>query len=656
MATHVEDFRAAMSAAGLKYSGLIFGDGKLHRFKSDEDHDEASWYVLHATDPKFAAGAFGCWRRQLNEKWHSQNGATMSQEEREELNRKWKAAENDRRTEEEKRRSEAKLRASQILSAATIPSSHPYLERKKIGVHGELRVDNKGCLVLALRDDTDVLQSLQFIAPDKRFHGGRDKDFIPGGKVHGTYFAICDTTTGPVVICEGYATGASIFEATGWCVICAMFCGNLKPVAQIFRKLFPNRTIILAADNDRFSKDNPGVTKAKEAAEAVKGFVAIPDFADTDENSTDFNDLALTSGLSAVRRVLDALCPMSFLSFESVVQLILPKEHVLMGDHVLSVGNIATIVAPGGVGKSSIIEQLAAACAARHEKFLKWSLRPAFWEQRWLIIQAENSAYRLKRDATAIRNWIGDEAWKRFNEHVRVLVPLQDVDAFLDLDQPEVPLRLNQAIELFSPNVVVFDALYNFSLRELAKGSEMLAAVSNCVRVAKRGNAQRTPILLHHALPGSAGAAKAVGMDRSAYGRDSKVLHQLARSVINIAPASEDDNSQLLISCGKCSDGTEFEPFVVRRDPETLIFNVDDQASVDEIIERLKHPKKARSVMSNEKVRELCVVAGMSKKDLAKAISDDCGCTRTSAYRYLANAEKDGSIKKSVGSDLYFRN
>jgi len=656
MATHIEDFRAAMSAAGLKYSGLIFGDGKLHRFKCDEDHDEASWYVLHASDPKFAAGGFGCWRRQLNEKWHSKNGDTMSSDERRALHEKLKEAEDARKTEQEKRQSEAKLRAGQLLSAATPPVSHPHLERKKVGVHGEIRVGRDGLLILPLRDADGLLQSVQLIAPDKRFHGSRDKGFLPGGKVHGCFYAICDTDTGPVVICEGYATGASIHQATGWCVICAMFCGNLKPVAQAFRKQFPNRSIIIAADNDRFSKDNPGVTKAKEAAEAVKGFVAIPDFADTDETSTDFNDLACTSGLSSVRRVLDALCPMSFLSYEAVVQLILPKEHVLMGDHVLAVGNLAAIVAPGGIGKSSIIQQLAGACAARHEMFLKWALRPAFWDQRWLIIQAENSAYRLKRDAQAIKNWIGPEAWKRFNELVRVLVPLQDVDAFLDLDQPEVPIRLNQAIELFSPNIVVFDALYNFSLRELAKGAEMLAAVSNCVRVAKRGNSNRTPILLHHALPGAAGAAKAVGMDRASYGRDSKVLHQLARSQINIAPASEEDNSQLLISCGKCSDGSEFEPFCIRRDPETLIFNVDDSVNVNEVIDKLKHPKSKAPLVNSDAVRAACDVSGAEKKDLAKAITDEFGCSQESAYRYIRMAEKEGVIKKSVGSNKFFRN
>lgn len=660
MANHIDEFRTALKAAGLPFEGMLLGDGKLHRFKAAEDTDAASWYVLYATDPKFAAGAFGCWRRQINEKWHSQNGDTMTAEERRFLNERMRSAEQSRKTEEEKRHAEAKLKAGQMLSAGTVPITHPYLERKKVGVHGEMRVSADGLLLLPLRASDGTLQSLQLIAPDKRFglspENRRDKDFIVGGRVHGCSFQIGEREDTPLVICEGYATGASIHEATGWTVLCAMFCGNLDAVARAARDKFPVRALILAADNDRFSKDNPGFTKAKEAAKAVKGFLAMPDFADEDTESTDFNDLAVLCGLSSVRRTMDQICPLSFLSFESVNALILPAEHNLLGDHVLAVGNIATFMAPGGVGKSSIIQQLAAACAAHHEHFLKWRITPTLHAMRWLIIQAENSVYRLKRDSACIKNWIGPEAWKRFNEQVRILVPLNDADSFLDLDQPEVPIRLSQAIDLFQSQIIVFDALYNFSLRELSKGSEMLAAVSNCVRLAKRGNASRTPILLHHALPGSSGATRAVGFDRANYGRDSKVLHQLARSVVNITAASDDDNNQLLISCGKCSDGREFEPFAVKRDEETLIYSVDEKADVDAIVEHLRKPNKSKSRMSPEKVRELTPTGGDSKAKICQAISEECGCGRATAYRYFDEAEAKGFIKKSVGSKEYFRN
>ena len=53
------------------------------------------------------------------------------------------------------------------------------------------------------------------------------KDFCSGGRVAGCFFTLADKADGPLVICEGYATGASIHEATGHSVICCMNSGNL---------------------------------------------------------------------------------------------------------------------------------------------------------------------------------------------------------------------------------------------------------------------------------------------------------------------------------------------------------------------------------------------------------------------------------------------
>jgi hypothetical protein len=61
-------------------------------------------------------------------------------------------------------------------------------------------------------------------------------------------------------------------------------------------------------------------------------------------------------------------------------------------------------------------------------------------------------------------------------------------------------------------------------------------------------------------------------MDRASFGRNSKVLHAWTRGQINIASANE-DNSILVIACGKNNNGREFQKFAVRRDPETLIFH-----------------------------------------------------------------------------------
>src|SRR4029079_15839622 len=146
----------------------------------------------------------------LEQKWHS-NGADLDPDERKRLNEQWRKANEDKRSEEQKRAAECKAKASQLLSgAADAKPDHPYLTRKHVGVHGRIRQTTDGHLLLPLEDVEGNMQSLQLIAPEKRFHGERDKDFLSGGKVHGCFYTVNDNTSGPLVICEGYATGGSI--------------------------------------------------------------------------------------------------------------------------------------------------------------------------------------------------------------------------------------------------------------------------------------------------------------------------------------------------------------------------------------------------------------------------------------------------------------
>jgi len=110
---------------------------------------------------------------------------------------------------------------------------------------------------------------------------------------------------GTVCIAEGFATAMSIHEATGHAVAVAFDAANLEPVAKSLRKKFPDVGLILCADDDDKTVGNPGLTKAAEAARAVGGLVAVPDFgADHPEGATDFNDLHQICGAEAVKRAI----------------------------------------------------------------------------------------------------------------------------------------------------------------------------------------------------------------------------------------------------------------------------------------------------------------------------------------------------------------
>ena len=93
-----------------------------------------------------------------------------------------------------------------------------------------------------------------------------------------------------------------IHEATGGQVIVAFNAGNLEPVAKALHLQWPDRPLVLCADDDAKTSGNPGLAAARAAARAVGGAIAVPDFSvDRPDGVTDFNDLALFRGPQAVR-------------------------------------------------------------------------------------------------------------------------------------------------------------------------------------------------------------------------------------------------------------------------------------------------------------------------------------------------------------------
>jgi putative DNA primase/helicase len=292
-----EDFRAAMAAAGITWNGQIVADGKLHRFKAEGDHHRNSWYVLHAGPP--AAGIFGCWKRDIKQTWCERN-VSLSQADSQRIRQQWNEAKSKLEAETVARQKRARKLAAWILSRSRPARTlHRYLAHKCVKIFGDV-CEYRGALALPLRDINGELHSLQFIGFDGL------KKFLTGGCVAGCFFTVADKVDGPLVICEGYGTGATAHEATGYSVICAMNCGNLLEVAKAARELWPQREIIVAADNDQFTEGNPGLTKATAAAKAIHAKLAVPRFQDAAGKRTDFNDLAASEGLDAVREQIGA--------------------------------------------------------------------------------------------------------------------------------------------------------------------------------------------------------------------------------------------------------------------------------------------------------------------------------------------------------------
>ena len=298
----IEQFRTALHNAGLRPPEAIEPDGKLHRFASNgTPRDDAGWYVFYADG--IPAGAFGDWRTGVSETWRADVGRRLSSQEEQAHRVRLDAMRQKRDAEMAKRQAEARENAQdRWRDAKPAPSDHPYLLTKGIKAHG-LRVRD-GALIIPVRDGA-TLHSLLCI------DANGDKRFLTGGRVRGCSYLLGEDGDA-VCIAEGFATGASIHEATGHAVAVAFNAGNLLSVARALRTGAPGQRQIICADDDADQPGNPGLTKAREAACAVDGVLAIPDFGSTrPTGATDFNDLHRHAGLEMVRVCIERAAPVA---------------------------------------------------------------------------------------------------------------------------------------------------------------------------------------------------------------------------------------------------------------------------------------------------------------------------------------------------------
>lgn len=173
-------------------------------------------------------------------------------------------------------------------------SSHPYLTAKGIRPEGT-RLDREHILV-PLFDTAGVLTSLQSIDP------AGHKLFEAELPVAGSAFVMgtpIQMAKAPVLVCEGFATGASLHDATGRTVVVTFNAGNLVKVAERLVAAFPRTRFVVAGDDDRHKQPNVGREAAAAAARVLRCEVVFPVLPEG-HLGTDFNDMAQLCGHEAV--------------------------------------------------------------------------------------------------------------------------------------------------------------------------------------------------------------------------------------------------------------------------------------------------------------------------------------------------------------------
>ena len=228
--------------------------------------------------------------------------------------------------------------ARAIWEAAEPCDTHPYLARKGVksfGLRygdfeverlddetGEITITKMKALLVPLLDRSQQIWSLQAISSKE----GGAKLLLKNGRKSGNFFVIGKPQTiggrHVFILVGGYATGASVHEATGHMVVVCIDASNLRNVARQLRERDPDAVIVVGADNDLWGRRqdgsayNPGMEAAKQVASESGALIVAPEFCENDatgkdekgrlKGPKDWNDWHCINGAKSLAECFDA--------------------------------------------------------------------------------------------------------------------------------------------------------------------------------------------------------------------------------------------------------------------------------------------------------------------------------------------------------------
>ena len=281
-------------------SGLDIG--VMRRVKR-EGHSQKAWYVVHEItldDGRHALiGSFGYWfgGEAYSEKIAPGADIKLSQDQLAAIKKQHAEAQKREKLKREQDAEKASKMATIAWHKYVPEGESSYLNRKGVRAHGlKFAPSGNGTVAVPMKDTKGKVWGLQIIRGKDR--GTKlEKEYWPKGLNKKAHYHLCGSIapqTPTILIAEGYATGASIYQSTDLPVAVAFDAGNLQPVAEALHKEYPRAHILICADDDYLSEGNPGCAAAEKAALAVGGAWVKPAFPFDREGKklTDFNDLA----------------------------------------------------------------------------------------------------------------------------------------------------------------------------------------------------------------------------------------------------------------------------------------------------------------------------------------------------------------------------
>ncbi|HDD8902467.1 TPA: DNA primase [Escherichia coli] len=303
----VTEFAQVLENAGLVIQGLPQMDGAIHRVATRDDKKGAKSGAYKA----YLDGRPAGWYRDYRSADDSPTNWVFSGgEQHDPLARLHLRAFAQQQRDDNARKLQQQYNkqagyARSYINGLPQATAHEYLTRKGILAAPGVRLNNKNELVIPFSNSRGEIRSYQRIPVT----GGKDARILKDSEKTGNWFTFGTPENGrPLLFAEGYATAASLHEATGLPVLMTVDASNMIAVAENARQIWTDSPFVFCADNDHQREINKGVFSATKAAEVTNGEVIIPAFTEAEkaQGLTDFNDLDASRGRDAFQRAMNA--------------------------------------------------------------------------------------------------------------------------------------------------------------------------------------------------------------------------------------------------------------------------------------------------------------------------------------------------------------
>ncbi|OCR84646.1 DUF5710 domain-containing protein [Campylobacter fetus] len=318
----LNNFKTALEEQGLIINGNPIMDGKLHRVSvvGDKGHQTSGAYVGYMSE--YPAGYIQNFKTAYKQNWKFEGEAEYSHNPPTYISKTLINQQQEQKEQElvqKYEKTSLKLQ-DEFKSAKWAYDTHPYLKKKGLNKNYYLKQDSNHNLLIPLRDINNKLWSVQRIYSNGSKIIGyiktkeeKEQGIEYPAKKAGCFFIVGAKdliNLDEFQIAEGFATAATITEATGKPTIMAIDSGNIKKVVEELKAVYPDKAITIFADNDIKNESKPfgknvgieAVVEIQQKYQDIK--VIIPKLTqdEIDKGLSDFNDIFINRGIEEVKK------------------------------------------------------------------------------------------------------------------------------------------------------------------------------------------------------------------------------------------------------------------------------------------------------------------------------------------------------------------